>query len=80
LSLHSGWPKTDPFLKAVIESFQIAAKALASLPEMVALALFPLCFTLELYAAKPDYIQSLAHLLNARRFAEPSADVVGVGD
>src|SRR5438105_12974176 len=28
LSLHSGWPKTDLFLKTVIEGFQVTAKAL----------------------------------------------------
>src|SRR6201981_1536993 len=33
LSLHSGWPKTDPFIKAVIEGFQVVAKALESVPE-----------------------------------------------
>jgi len=72
LSLHSGWAKTDPFLKAVIESFQVAAKALQSVPEMVVLALFPWCFTPELYAARPDYIQSLADFVRSRP-AQPVA-------
>lgn len=66
LSLHSGWPKTDPFLKAVAESLQVMAKALESVPEMVILALFPWCLTPELYAAKPDYIQSLAAFVRSR--------------
>jgi pimeloyl-ACP methyl ester carboxylesterase len=66
LSLHSGWPKTDPYLRAVIEGFQITAKAIASIPEMVILALFPWCLTPELYAAKPDYIQSLAAFVRSR--------------
>lgn len=66
LSLHSGWPKTDPFLGAVIEGLQVMAKALESVPEMVILALFPWCFTPELYAAKPDYIQSLADFTRNR--------------
>jgi 3-oxoadipate enol-lactonase len=35
LSLHSGWPKTDPYLRAVVESFQAMAKAMESVPEMV---------------------------------------------
>jgi len=26
LSLHSGWPKTEPFLKVVVESWQSTAK------------------------------------------------------
>jgi pimeloyl-ACP methyl ester carboxylesterase len=34
LSLHSGWPKTDPFIKTVIEGFQVVAKAFSlTLPE-----------------------------------------------
>jgi pimeloyl-ACP methyl ester carboxylesterase len=66
LSLHSAWPKTDPFLKPVIEGFQVTAKALQSVPEMTILAIFPWCFTPELYAAKPDYIQSLAGFVRSR--------------
>jgi pimeloyl-ACP methyl ester carboxylesterase len=66
LSLHSSWPKTDPFIKAVIESFQVIAKAMESVPEMVILALFPWCLTPELYAAKPDYIESLAAFVRSR--------------
>jgi len=66
LSLHSGWPKTDPFIKIVIEGFQIVAKALNNVPEMVIRAIFPWCLTPELYAAKPDYIQSLADFVRSR--------------
>ena len=66
LSLHSGWPRTDPFIKTVIEGFQIAAKGLESVPQMTIHAIFPWCFTPELYAAKPDYIQSLADFVLSR--------------
>ncbi|MCU1299812.1 MAG: hypothetical protein JWQ87_96 [Candidatus Sulfotelmatobacter sp.] len=66
LSLHSGWPKTDPFLKTVIEGFQIVAKALNNVPKMVISAIFPWCLTPELYAARPDYIQSLADFVLSR--------------
>ncbi len=66
LSLHSGWPKTDPFIKTLVESWQVMAKALDSVPQMVIRALFPWCFTPELYAAKPDYIQSLADFVLSR--------------
>jgi len=66
LSLHSGWPKSDPYIKAVIETFQTFAKSLDSVPEMVIRALFPWCLTPELYAAKPDYIQSLADFVRSR--------------
>jgi len=66
LSLHSGWTKTDPFLKTVVEGWQVTAKALGSVPEMVILSIFPWCLTPELYAARPDYIQSLADFVRSR--------------
>jgi pimeloyl-ACP methyl ester carboxylesterase len=66
LSLHSSWPKSDAFLKAIVEGLQITAKALDSVPEMVVHALFPWCFTPELYIAKPEYIQSLADFVRSR--------------
>jgi pimeloyl-ACP methyl ester carboxylesterase len=66
LSLHSGWAKTDAFMKTVVEGLQVMAKAMGSVPEMVILALFPWCLTPELYAAKPDYIKSLADFVRSR--------------
>src|SRR5213080_5010051 len=35
LSLHSAWTASDPFLRTVVQSWQIMAQALASVPEMV---------------------------------------------
>ena len=72
LSLHSAWAKTDPFLKTVVGGWQVMAKALESVPEMVILGIFPWCFTPELYAAKPEYIQSLADFVRGRP-AQPLA-------
>lgn len=66
LSLHSGWPKTDGFVKAVVQSWQALAKATGNVTEMIISALFPWCFTPELYAAKPDYIESLAGFVRSR--------------
>lgn len=72
LSLHSGWTKTDPFIKTVIGGFQVMAKALGSVAEMVVAAIFPWCLTPELYAAKPEYIESLAGFVRSRP-AQPVA-------
>lgn len=72
LSLHSGWTKTDPFIKTVVEGWQVMAKALGSVSEMVILGIFPWCFTPELYAARPEYIQSLADFARSRP-AQPLA-------
>jgi len=66
LSLHGGWTKSDPFLKTVVESWQVMATALSSVPETTIRGIFPWCFTPELYAAKPEYIQSLADFVRGR--------------
>ncbi|HEY7357297.1 MAG TPA: alpha/beta hydrolase, partial [Ktedonobacterales bacterium] len=66
LSLHSGWTKSDPFLKTIVGGWQVMARALGSVPEMVIQGIFPWCFTPELYAAKPDYIQALADFVRGR--------------
>jgi 3-oxoadipate enol-lactonase len=66
LSLHSAWTTTDPFLKTVVEGWQIMAKALGSVPEMVIQAILPWCLTPELYAARPEYISSLADFVRSR--------------
>lgn len=66
LSVHSGWTRTDPFIKTTVEGWQVMAKALGSVTEMVILGIFPWCFTPELYAAQPDYIESLATFVRGR--------------
>jgi pimeloyl-ACP methyl ester carboxylesterase len=66
LSLHSGWTKTDPFIKTVVEGWQVMATALNSVAEMVIRGIFPWCFTPELYAAKPDYIEYLSGFVRSR--------------
>ena len=60
LSLHSAWDRTDPFLRAVAGTWRVMAPALGSVTEMVIQGIFPWCFTPELYAARPEYIDSLA--------------------
>ena len=66
LSLHSAWPASDPFLRAVVEGWQIIAQALASVPEMIVQGIFPWCFTPEMYAARPEYVDSLAEFVRSR--------------
>ena len=66
LSLHSAWPKTDGFLKTVVEGWQLMARASGSVVDLILLGIFPWCLTPELYAAKPDYIQSLADFVRSR--------------
>jgi pimeloyl-ACP methyl ester carboxylesterase len=66
LSLHSAWTATDPYLKAVVQGWQTIAKGLDSTTDMVIQGIFPWCFTPELYAAKPEYIASLADFVRSR--------------
>ena len=66
LSLHSAWPKTDPFVRVVVEGWRIMAKGLGSVPEMIIAGILPFCLTPELYAAKPDYVDQLAAFVRSR--------------
>ena len=66
LSLHSCWPKSDAYIKTVVQGWQVMAKAMNSMPEMVIQGIFPWCFTPELYAQKPDYIQALSDFVRGR--------------
>ena len=75
LSLHGACQKSDPFIKTILEGWQVMARALNSVPEMVIRAIFPWCFTPDLYAARPDYIQSLAEFVRSRP-AQSLADFV----
>jgi pimeloyl-ACP methyl ester carboxylesterase len=66
LSLHSGWPKSDPYIKAVVQGWQVMARAVDNMPEMIIQGIFPWCFTPELYAQKPDYILALCDFVRSR--------------
>jgi pimeloyl-ACP methyl ester carboxylesterase len=66
LSLHSAWPRTDVFLRTVIEGWRVMAEALDSVTEMVIKGIFPWCFTPELYNSRPEYVDSLADFVRGR--------------
>jgi pimeloyl-ACP methyl ester carboxylesterase len=66
LSLHSAWPRTDAYLRAVVESWRVMAQGLGSVTDMVIRGIFPWCFTPELYADRPEYIDSLADFVRGR--------------
>ena len=82
LSLHSPWSKTDAYVKTVVECWQVLAKALDSVPELVIRGIFPWCFTPELYSQKEEYIQGLAAFVRSRppmsvdRFMQQSDAVI----
>jgi len=66
LSLHSSWTATDPYIRVAVEGWRTMARALDSVTDMVIQGIFPWCFTPELYAAKPDYIDALADFVRGR--------------
>jgi 3-oxoadipate enol-lactonase len=66
LSLHSSWDATDPFLRAVVEGWRIMAQGLDSVTEMVIAGIFPWCYTPEMYAERPEYVDSLAEFVRGR--------------
>ena len=66
LSLHSAWDSTDPYLRVVVETWRAMAQGLGDVTDMVIQGIFPWCFTPELYAARPEYIDSLADFVRGR--------------
>ncbi|HEY7140792.1 MAG TPA: alpha/beta hydrolase [Methylomirabilota bacterium] len=66
LSLHSSWPRSDAYLRTVLQGWQLMAKALGSVPETIIQGIFPWCFTPELYAEKPDYVTGLGDFVRGR--------------
>jgi pimeloyl-ACP methyl ester carboxylesterase len=66
LSLHSPWHKTDAYCRTVVEGWQTTLQSLGSVPELVVRAIFPWCLTPELYASRPEYVQSLADFVRSR--------------
>jgi pimeloyl-ACP methyl ester carboxylesterase len=75
LSLHGGWTKSDPFLKTVVASWQVMARAVGSVPEMAVQAILPWCFTPETYASRPEFIDSIAQFIRSRP-AQPLASFI----
>jgi 3-oxoadipate enol-lactonase len=73
LQLHSAWDASDPFLKAVVQGWQVIAQGLGSVPEMIITGIFPWCFTPEMYAARPDYVDALADFVRGRPVAPVDA-------
>ena len=65
LSLHSSWAKSDPFQSTIVEGWQLLAKAVG-VQETIIRGIFPWCFTPELYAKQPEYLEALAAFVRSR--------------
>ncbi len=83
LQLHSAWSASDPYLRAVVKTWRIMARALDSVTDMVIKGILPWCLTPELYTARPEYVESLADFVRSRpmppvdAFFRQSAAVLG---
>src|SRR5512133_1158773 len=72
LSLHSAWDTSDLYLKTIIELWRTVASTLPSVADAVIQAIFPLCFTPEMYVSRPEFADTLADFVRARP-AQPLA-------
>jgi 3-oxoadipate enol-lactonase len=66
LSIHSGWSKTDIFIKILVNGWMEIAKFKGSVVDTVISFIFPLCLSPELFVKNPDYIKSLSDFVKSR--------------
>lgn len=66
LSLLAGWIKKEPFLTAILESWQAFANGVNSVHETMIRAMFPWCFAPATYNSRPDYIAALCEFVRSR--------------
>ncbi len=66
LSLHSAWGTTDGFLRTCLENWRALARALPTVADAVILGIFPWCFTPEMYAERPEFVQALEEFVRGR--------------
>ncbi len=66
LSLHSAWPKSDRYVETVVRGWQVMARALNNVADLIVQGIFPWCFTPRLYVENPDYISALADFVRNR--------------
>jgi pimeloyl-ACP methyl ester carboxylesterase len=66
LSLHSCWDRSDDYLKVVVEQWRTLALSLPTVADVVVRAIFPWCFTPEMYAQRPEFVETLADFVRGR--------------
>ncbi|HEY7693876.1 MAG TPA: alpha/beta hydrolase [Gaiellaceae bacterium] len=66
LSLHSGWHATDNYIKPIVEQWRALATALPTIADVVIQAIFPWCFTPEMYVERPDFVETLVQFVRSR--------------
>jgi pimeloyl-ACP methyl ester carboxylesterase len=66
LSLHSAWGTTDLYLKTILEMWRALARGLPTVADAVIQGVFPLCFTPEMYAERPEFVDGLVDFVRSR--------------
>ena len=66
LSLHSAWDTSDLYLKTIVELWRTVASTLPTVADTVIQAIFPLCFTPEMYVRRPEFADTLADFVRSR--------------
>ncbi len=66
LSLHGGWSASDAYLTAVVEQWRDLASVLPTVADVVIKGIFPWCFTPEMYAARPEFVDTLVDFVRGR--------------
>jgi len=66
LSLHSAWDTSDRYLTTIVELWRTVASTLPTVADTVIQAIFPLCFTPEMYVTRPELADTLADFVRSR--------------
>jgi pimeloyl-ACP methyl ester carboxylesterase len=66
LSLHSCWDRSDDYLKIVVEQWRTLASTLPTVADVVIKAIFPWCFTPEMYVERPEFVDTLVNFVRGR--------------
>ena len=66
LSLHSGWHVSDDYLKLVVEQWRTLSTTLPTVADVVIQAIFPWCFTPDMYVERPEFVDALADFVRSR--------------
>jgi 3-oxoadipate enol-lactonase len=66
LSLHSGWPASDDYLKVVVGQWRALASTLPTVADVVIQGIFPWCFTPEMYVERREFVDTLEEFVRGR--------------
>jgi pimeloyl-ACP methyl ester carboxylesterase len=66
LSLHSAWHASDDYLKIVVEQWRTLASTLPTVADVVVQAIFPWCFTPDMYVERPEFVDTLVDFVRGR--------------